>query len=33
MCIWVSVLENVVYVGYMSRSWGVVLILRVQKSG
>jgi hypothetical protein len=26
MCIWVSVPENVGYVGYMSRSWGEVLI-------
>jgi hypothetical protein len=32
MCIWVSVPENVGYVGYMSRSWGEVLILRVQKT-
>jgi hypothetical protein len=31
MCILVSVPENVGYVGYMSRSWGGVLILRVQK--
>jgi hypothetical protein len=33
MCIWMSVPENVGYVGYMSRSWGEVLILRMQKTG
>jgi hypothetical protein len=33
MCVLVSVPENVGYVGYMSRSWGEVLILRVQKTG
>jgi hypothetical protein len=33
MCILVLVPENVGYVGDMSRSWGEVLILRVQKIG